>query len=169
MRKELFSQREKERGKKEFFFSSFSPEKEEGEKEKREKREGENFLLLLLLFFSSSSEKKEKREGKKSRIEPFLPLLEKIEKRKRNGGKVFLSVFSSCERRSNEMRRKENSFLRLLFYGSGKGGENRNLNLTPREGIFANIRSFCVLFIPLNFILLWVKQGRNGIEKGPCF
>ena len=27
------------------------------------------------------------------------------------------------------MRRKENSFLRLLFYGSGKGGENRNLIL----------------------------------------
>mgnify|MGYP007111714912 CR=1 FL=1 len=101
------------------------------EREKRGRK-----LLLLLLFFSSSSEKKEKRERKKSRIEPFLLLLKKIKKRKRNGIKVFLFIFSSCKRRRNEMRRKENSFLRLLFYGSGKGGENRNLNLLLREGMF---------------------------------
>ena len=58
------------------------------------------------------------------------------------------------------MRRKENSFLRLLFYGSGKGGENRNLNLLLREGMFANIRSFCVLYISLNFILLCETRSK---------
>ena len=64
------------------------------------------------------------------------------------------------------MRRKENSFLRLLFYGSGKGGENRNLNLILREGIFANIRSFCVLYIPVNFD---ETRSKFKKKKGPCF
>ena len=68
-----------------------------------------------------------------------------------------------------EMRRKENSFLRLRFCDGRNGGENRNLNLLLREGMFANIRSFFVLYISLNFILLCVKQDRNSIEKGPCF
>ena len=58
MRKEIFSQREKERGKKKFFLSSFSPEKEGGEKEKRE---GENFFSYS---FSSPLLLKRKRRDK---------------------------------------------------------------------------------------------------------
>ena len=53
------------------------------------------------------------------------------------------------------MRRKENSFLRLLFYGSGKGGENRNLILL-----------FFYFFFPLTWEGKEEEKEWNKVEKG---
>ena len=106
-------------------------------------------------------------KGQKLFLSPFLfsSLIFLSKKEKKKGS--FSPILGREE--GMERRRKENSFLRLRFCDGRNGGENRNQNLILREGMFANMSSFCILYISLNFILLWVKQGRNGIEKGPCF
>ena len=48
------------------------------------------------------------------------------------------------------MRKKENSFLRLRFCEGRNGGENRNLNLILREGMFCKYTFFLhTIYFPL--------------------
>ena len=139
MRKEIFL-RERE---KKFFFSSFSLKKEMKEKGKREKREGEKARICVI---SSTF---------------CLDLTVNLK-----WDKGFPFRFFFLEKKKQEMRKKENSFFRLHFCGGRNVGENRNLNLTPREGILANIRSFRLLYIPVNFD---ETRSKFKKKKGPCF
>ena len=159
MRKELFSQREKERGKRSssslLFLLKKKWKRKEKERKEREKTSPSSTTFLLLFFWKE----KEERE-KKSRIEPFLPLLKKIKKRKRNGIKVFLSVFSSCKRRNRKWEEKRSLSFSSFSTGvekEGKTGTNTSLFLllfaSPKKELKRKKRG---------------KQGRNGKEKRPC-
>ena len=72
------------------------------------------------------------------------------------------SFFLLVKEEGMEMRRKENSFLRLQVCGSRNGAGKPEPNTT-------------LLLLLFSFDLRGkgrgkrVKQGRNGIEKGPCF
>ena len=190
--------REKRRKRNLFSFSfSFWKRRKKGKRAeifllpKGERKREKEVLLLFFFLLKKKRERKRKEREKTSSPTPFLLLFfwkerEEIEEKVKN------RAISSTSRKDREEKKKWDKgfpfhffFLlkkkewkwegkRILSFGSfstgvEKEGKTGTQTWFCEREYFANIRSFCVLYISLNFILLWVKQGRNGIEKGPCF
>ena len=84
-------------------------------------------------------------------MEPFLPLLEKIEKRKRNGIKVFLFIFFFFFRRRNGNEKEREFFPSAPFLREWKRRGKPESKLDSARG---NILQTYVLFAYYIFPLI---------------